>query len=96
MTGDKRAWRKMVHYCKGDVALLEKVYLKLRPYMNNHPNIGVLNGDVVCPKCGGKNISYRGYAITAACRYRRFQCNACGGWGKEATRVRQDKTLRNT
>ena len=92
----KSAWNKMKKYNKQDVILLEKVYLKLRPYMNNHPNIGVLNGEGVCPKCGSRNIQYRGYAITSTCKYRRFQCLECSGWGKESTSIKQDKTLRNT
>jgi len=96
MNGDKKAWNKMVKYCKQDTRLLENVYLKLRPYMTNHPNIGVINGAAVCPKCGSYNIQYRGYTITSANKYRRFQCQECGGWGKESTKIKQNKTLRNT
>jgi hypothetical protein len=95
MAGEKEAWDLMTEYCKQDVLLLEKVYLKLRPYINNHPNLSALTDSNCCPKCGSINIQYRGYAITAAGRYRRFQCKDCGGWGKESKMIKGNKTLRN-
>jgi hypothetical protein len=95
MEGDKKAWKAMIDYCKQDVRLLEQVYLKLRPFINNHPNIGSITGNGVCPKCGSKEITYRGYAITTAGKYRRFQCKDCGGWGKDTKNMIKNKTLRN-
>lgn len=95
MAGEPHAWKKMIRYCRQDVKLLEKVYFKLRPYINNHPNIGSLTNEACCPKCGSNNIWYRGYAITAAGRYRRFQCKDCGGWGKDSQKIRGTRTLRN-
>ncbi len=95
MKGDKKAWDKMVTYCKGDVQLLEKVYLKLRPFMSNHPNLGVYTGTTVCPKCSSDHIQYRGYSMTNGGKYRRFQCQACGGWGRERKTVLKKNTLSN-
>ena len=84
LEGNPKSFEKMIKYNQQDVRLLEKVYLKLRPWMNNHPNLGVFNEDGrdTCPKCGSHNIQWRGYAVTQAARYRRFQCNSCGGWGR--------------
>ena len=93
MEGDLKAWSKMVRYCKHDVTLLEKVYLKLRPYMSKHPNISVIKDKPVCPKCGSSKIHYRGYAITCARKYKRFQCRACGGWGRGTTSVLDNKAV---
>jgi hypothetical protein len=39
---DKKAWNKMKRYCAQDVRLLEAVYLKLLPWITNHPNMAVL------------------------------------------------------
>jgi len=89
MRGERKAWDKMVKYCKQDVRLLEKVYLKLRPYMKKHPNVDI---DKNCPKCGSNKIHYCGYATTNACKYRRFQCQSCGGWGRDRKNILEHKT----
>ena len=88
------AWKRMVKYCKGDVLLLERVYEKLRPYMPKHPNLAVFRGDgsVVCPKCGSEKVQKRGFLYTNTSRYRRFQCIACGGWGREKNNLVERKT----
>ena len=67
-----------------DVILLEEVYLKLRPWMNNHPNLGVFDvePEPSCPKCGSTDLHWRGYATTQAGKFHRFQCQGCGGWGR--------------
>jgi hypothetical protein len=84
MAGDRKAFDEMLDYNIQDVLLLEEVYLKLRPWMHNHPNLGVFCDDTEqCPKCGGTHLQYRGYSTTQAGRYRRFQCQDCGGWGRE-------------
>jgi len=79
--GDPKSWALMVKYNKKDILLLEKLYLRLRPWISNHPNFTVVNR-AFCPKCNSKNIQYRGFTITQSRRYRRFQCLDCGGWGR--------------
>lgn len=81
--GDKESWAKMVKYNKQDVLLLEKLYLRLLPWIQNHPNVGTVDH---CPKCGSEKIQYRGWATTQTGRYRRFQCAGCGGWGRDIKR----------
>lgn len=85
MSGNQEAWRKMIKYNKQDVLLLEKVYLHFRPWMTGHPNVSI---DTECPKCGSDNIQFRGIVRTAPGNvYRRFQCNSCGGWGREKNAI---------
>ncbi len=79
LAGDKAAIRTMVAYNKGDVTLLEKVYLRLRPYMANHAN-RELFGAVGCPRCGSSDTQRRGFHRAATQIYQKFVCNACGGW----------------
>jgi hypothetical protein len=86
INGDAASWKKMLTYNKQDVVLLEKVYLRLRPYAKQHPNLGALVGKPVCPRCASKKVEWRGYAVTTSRKYRRFQCKDCGGWGREATK----------
>ncbi len=95
MAGDLKAWNKMVRYCNQDVKLLEKVYLKLRPYMNNHPNAGMYLDRAVCPTCGSNSIQYHGVGFTNAYKYKRFQCNKCGSWGRDTNNLLENKTKRS-
>ena len=81
--GDMKAWHKMVKYCKNDIVLLEKVYMKLRPFMSQHPHMNIESPRPCCPKCASSAIQFRGYSLTSTGKFRRFQCqnSACGGWG---------------
>jgi hypothetical protein len=82
MDGDLNAWKKMVTYCKNDILLLEKIYLKMRPFMTSHPNLNIYtnNDDPKCPKCGSNHIAKEGYSYTDVCKYQRYSCKDCNGW----------------
>jgi hypothetical protein len=84
MTGDAKSWSKMCRYNEQDVLLLERVYNRLLGWAKNHPNLGTIVNDFCCPKCGSKALQSRGMAVTTAMKYRRFQCQECGGWTREA------------
>lgn len=94
MAGDRKAWDTMLRYNGQDVKLLEKVYLRLLPYMQNHPNLSCLAEGIVCTRCGSAELISRGVARTLGGVYKRFQCRDCGGWNKSATRERGIKGLR--
>lgn len=84
MRGDKKAWKKMLDYNKQDVVLLEKVYLKLRPWATNHPALNVLEDRPnSCPKCGGTRM-HKGmkYKATNTNLYQYYRCQDCGGMAK--------------
>jgi hypothetical protein len=89
MLGNLESWRLMVKYCAQDVVLLEKVYIKLLPYIENHPNIGVyLSGDEPkCPNCGSDKLVKRGMAFTNQAKYQRIQCMNCGCWSRMKTNL---------
>jgi DNA polymerase elongation subunit (family B) len=93
INGDAKSWARMVRYNKKDVVLLEKLYLRLLPWITNHPNHGVLTLGAICPKCGSKSVTSRGYAATATRRYKRFQCNKCGGWGRVSLSDKEIKAV---
>ena len=82
LNGKPEAWELMKTYNRQDVVLLEKVYNKFLPWIRNHPNMGMWKENTVCPKCGSRNITSRGWAITTVSRFRKFACNDCGGWGR--------------
>jgi len=81
MAGDDAAWRTMERYNRQDVKLLEKLYYELRPWILNHPNMAIADGDTRCPHCGSLNLKWKGYRESITRRYRRFVCKDCGAWG---------------
>lgn len=87
LRGNPKAWEEMKTYNIQDVVTLEEVYLKMRPWMTTHPNIGVHqeNSVSVCPHCGSGHIHFRGYYTTNVSKFRKFQCQDCGGWGRART-----------
>ena len=89
MAGDSEAMSQMIEYNEQDVRLLEEVYLKLRPYMRNHPNINLFVADdvAVCPSCGGHDLDWdlKTEYITAVNKYTTFRCNTCKSLGRSRT-----------
>ena len=84
LKGNEEAWEEMRKYNIQDVETLEQVYLKLRSWDTRHPSLAVMQEQdkVVCPKCGGGHIQFRGYAYTNVSKFRKYQCQSCGGWGR--------------
>lgn len=82
LAGDRRAWDKMKRYNKQDVVLLEEIYLKLRPWIDNHPAVNLMRGELDnCPKCGGGPLKSRGrYKYAKLTTSWRYQCDNCRGW----------------
>lgn len=80
--GDMKSWRKMCAYNKQDVILLEKVYLKMRGWIVNHPHVATLIDERdACPNCGEHKLHKRGFGIRGnLTKVQRFQCQGCGGW----------------
>lgn len=85
LRNDPEAWAEMKEYNIDDIRALECLYLKFLPFMRFHPNVSIYDEHIdspSCPKCGGHDIQFRGYAHTQVGRFHRFQCNSCGGWGR--------------
>lgn len=76
---ETKSMELMTRYCKQDVAVLEKVFLKLRPLISNLPNWNLFTdtGEKVCPSCGSIKIQSYGLRRTKTNLYRRFRCNDC-------------------
>lgn len=81
MNGDPKAWAKMKRYNKQDIPTLEALYLRLRPWMGNHPNLNIY-GDRPdsCPRCGHDILQARHYRVAGVTMRRQFQCMACFGY----------------
>lgn len=79
MDGDAAAQKRMAKYCAGDVMLTEKVYKKVRSYIENHPHMGTTRA-IDCGACGSTRTQARGWHRTKASLRQRYQCQACGSW----------------
>lgn len=93
LRNDEEAWQEMKEYNIDDVLALESLYLRLRPYVRNHPNVANVEREdgIQCPKCGSVHINFRGsYHTRAGLSYRRYVCVDCGGWSRA---VRADKRV---
>lgn len=64
---DRAALRRMVDYCKRDVALLEQVYRRLADHVPAKSHAGVMAGgdSWTCPHCGGTNVTMQKKRTTA-------------------------------
>lgn len=93
LRGEQKAIKEMLYYNKKDVVLLEKVFLKLQPYISNHVN-RQLFGELGCPRCGSLKIQSRGVHRAVTQIYQRFQCQSCKGWFRDlkADRSKSVKT----
>jgi len=76
------ALKQVEAHCVADVEVLEKVYLALRPFSSNPPNLSKVNHPNVdgCPACGGVSVQRRGFNVTTFGRVQRCHCQTCGHW----------------
>lgn len=97
LEGSSEALVRLFNYNKKDVEILEKVYLKLRPWIKNHPNIEVIsnNNKPICPHCGSEFITEVKNKVynTQHYKYPVFSCYRCGAVFRSKERVSNKKNL---
>lgn len=93
MSGDMKAWKYMRKYCDRDVEMLEKIYLKMRPWDQQHPNMANIAGRPQDCRLGCKNPGFvsAGWKYTKTGRYRRWQCKNCRTYNADRTTEKYDK-----
>lgn len=98
MNNDPSSWSVMERYNRQDVRLLEKLYLRLLPWIKDHPNHALydLKEKPACTNCGSENLQRRGYALTKVGRYARMQCKGCGHWMRSRTSEKMSPEERST
>ena len=80
MRGERPAVAEMVKYNKIDVVRLEEVYLKIRPYIENHP-FSSPKSECACRNCGDNNLSKSKIRLSAGgIQMQQFQCKSCGSY----------------
>lgn len=92
LKGDEAALTEMSIYNNQDVVLLEKVYLKLRPYIKNHPNVTLYDDSHGnrCPSCGGKNLHKEDYFYTHVNKFPVYRCQSCGALSRDRKAVKRE------
>ena len=97
MNGVEEAWERMIDYNKQDVLLLERVYLKLRPFIRNHPNLATFSDstDLSCPNCESTDVNKRGFYRTNVSKFQRYKCNDCRTNFRGAKNLRKSPAVRN-
>lgn len=80
MEGNEKDWKLMKKYNIQDVRLLPRVYRRLLPWINNHPNMSLYADDelVRCTNCGSTHVHKKGIERLATQSYQRYKCADCG------------------
>lgn len=84
MNGEEEALNYMQKYNDQDVILLEEIYLKLRPWIKSHPNVGLYMklDEPVCSHCGSNKLEYMDkYYYTMTGKFETYRCK-CGAIGR--------------
>lgn len=77
---DKDAMKTMVEYCEQDVILLERVYQKMKNYIDTKMHYGTLHGEhkYTCPECGSSKVRCRNTRTSAMGTIKRqMKCKDC-------------------
>jgi hypothetical protein len=80
MQNDKTSLSEMVHYCEGDIIVLEDVFLTMQSYIKQNTHAGVLNNNLKysCPCCSSEQITLLKNNVTAMGTIKRLiECNDC-------------------
>ena len=85
--GKSKALKEMETYNKQDVLLLEEMYLKMRPWIKSHPNLGLYVDaeEPICSSCGSTNVEPKGDYVTTVGKYQTYVCDDCGAFSRERT-----------
>lgn len=103
MEGDVQAFEDMKTYNEGDIPTLRELYLKVRAYIPNHPNIALYFGDkdvMRCSVCGSTNVKELDTsAFTNLTEFKAYRCGDCGTVKRSneslTTKEDRNKFLRN-
>ena len=94
MAGERDAWQIMEEYNINDVRILERVYLRLRAWDRQHPNVSLYyeDGAIRCVTCGSRDVvdipqdTYTSVSSFPSCR-----CTKCGKTMRSGVRNKQWK-----
>lgn len=95
MNGSKKALDYMFEYNKKDVEILKQIYLKMLPYITNHPNVcNYIDGNMSCTHCGETHNFEKidnHYYYTDVNKYQIYRCLTCGSIFRDRYSIRETK-----
>lgn len=94
LEGNQKSLDYMKKYNIKDVDILEKVYIKLRPWMPHHPNAGLyIESDrPICPVCGSVHLEETSdFVYTYASKFKVLRCTDCGAVARVRTNSYKNK-----
>lgn len=77
--GDPKALEEMLEYNDQDVRTQEQIYMEMRPWIPNHPNLTLYTNRKGCPICMEKGYKQIGLHYTNKKKYPEYRCPHCGG-----------------
>jgi len=76
MQDDPKCWARMKRYNKTDVEVNDKIYEKMLPWIENHPEVNLLDGKRTC-RCGSEHVVKNGLAVAGKTMKQRYRCEDC-------------------
>ena len=93
LNGDAASWKTMERYNKRDVTIMEKIYVRMLPWIKTHPNYGLYTDSnrPVCKNCGSSKVVMKGMEYTSVGKYQRYKCRKCGAPQRGAVLLNKSK-----
>ena len=77
--GNTEALNYMLAYNEQDVRMLEEIYLSMRDWIPNHPDLRIYQGIIDgCPVCLSSSYQEIGIYVARKNHYAEFRCSDCG------------------
>lgn len=82
--GSEEHLQKMMTYNQDDVKIMEELYLRIRPWIPAHANLGIFvdTDKDCCPNCQSTELKWSGKYATQLGLYEGFRCRSCGAIGR--------------
>lgn len=77
LAGNDASWKVMKKYNIKDVLITEKLYTKIKPWMQNHPRLYDVE-ERTCPFCSSHKVHRSKDRIAVKYKYTQYQCQECG------------------
>ena len=88
--GDRKSLSYMREYNENDVDMLEQIYLEIRAWIPNHPNMRVYgNLSGACPVCLSSDYREIGLYTSSTNRYKEYRCNSCGSIWHDSKKIKE-------